>query len=148
MNSCPLSYKMLKQWSLTFPYRRKGRYLSVGVQSSRTYCTGTLADHAGDETADSLSDSSCLCHYSRTHPTTQVSVTQTNGEAMELVALRTQDALSSGLPFPLSKPKYVNTQHGSIYGVRKRICHRKLNHSCMCKWKQSGSGDKHSFICK
>jgi hypothetical protein len=45
-------------------------------------------------------------------PTTQVSVTQKNGEATELVALHIQDALSSELPFPLSKPKYVNAQHG------------------------------------
>jgi hypothetical protein len=95
---------MLKWWlldTLTFPYCRKERHPSVGVQSSQIYCTGTPAGHVRDETADILFDSSYLCHCSRMHPTTQVLVNRTSGEAMELEALHIQDALSSELPSPL-----------------------------------------------
>lgn len=86
---------------LTFLYGHKGRHLSVRVQSSQIYCTGTQASHVQDGKVDIQSDSSYLCHCLVLHPTTQVLVNQMCSEAVELAALHTQDELSSVPPFPL-----------------------------------------------
>jgi len=86
---------------LTFLFGHKGRHLSVRVQSSQIYCTGTPAGHVQDGKVGILSDSSYLCHCLGLHPTTQVLVNQMYGEAGELAALHTQGESSSVPPFPL-----------------------------------------------